>query len=164
MMLPCASVAALPCGSPKRRSRPGAQNHGPRGAVNPTIRPWEARQDWAKAGRIYDRGLALYPGNAILLEDKAWSLDKRGMKQEAFAAIKKAADVGPATAWTVARFREYSISALGADAAKSEIEALRQRQPWNQSVWSDAAGALGEDQIAKEANWEAARAANPEEP
>jgi tetratricopeptide (TPR) repeat protein len=124
----------------------------------------EARKDWAEAGRIYDRGLALYPNNATLLDDKAWLFDKRGMKQEAFSAIKQAADAGPATAWRVARFREYSISALGAEAAKLEIEALRQRQPWNQSVWSDAAGALREDQIAKEAIWEAARAANPEEP
>jgi hypothetical protein len=24
--------------------RPGAQNHGPRGAVNPTIRPWRSRR------------------------------------------------------------------------------------------------------------------------
>jgi tetratricopeptide (TPR) repeat protein len=90
----------------------------------------EAKQDWTEAAHIYDRGLALYPRDTNLIGNKAWVFDKQGMKEDAFESIKKSANLRAASSWTTARFREYASAALSADAARLEIEGLRQRQSW----------------------------------
>jgi CHAT domain-containing protein/tetratricopeptide (TPR) repeat protein len=96
------------------------------------------------ARQLYERAVREFPDSAWMRSNLAFAIAKTGRPAEALAQLMPAFDNG-ATAWRIARVREWSVQAEGGEAAGNrkadvETEKLRARLPDSEPLWDDAAG------------------------
>jgi YD repeat-containing protein len=120
-------------------------------------------EDWVGGLHLYDQAISILPRNSMVLDNRAFFLNKVGRTEEAFQQLKARMALFAADAWSAARFREYAKAAFSPAEAQAEIDGLRNRQSWNKILWTDAAAQIDAKQAGTRRSelWAAAREANP---
>jgi len=114
---------------------------------------------------VYSRGVQEYPASAFMKNRLAYQLAAAGRKKEALDQLRISLRLG-ADAWELGRLRAWMQDLdpeKGPPQAEAEITALRETQPWSETVWENLANTIdGEDKIAKKvALYRQAAAQNP---